>query len=184
MKSIILAALSAGSPPHTWGIHRCHGEYGRRPRFTPTHVGNTTHLTILPTKPSVHPHTRGEYDLEERKLSRSAGSPPHTWGIPAELYAPPAPPRFTPTHVGNTSLTHCSCVGRPVHPHTRGEYHGASGGESGDLGSPPHTWGIHGWQDIPGYPDRFTPTHVGNTLTSPRTTQNTTVHPHTRGEYF
>ena len=111
------------------------------------------------------------------------GSPPHTWGIQVRIASSYTRLRFTPTHVGNTTLLLSLIGNRAVHPHTRGEYENRVWDELTKRGSPPHTWGIH--FIVASYPlsRRFTPTHVGNTTALLRIPLCTTVHPHTRGEY-
>jgi hypothetical protein len=52
-----------GSPPHTWGIPLPARWVRVRSRFTPTHVGNTHRADALAHGRSVHPHTRGEYNV-------------------------------------------------------------------------------------------------------------------------
>ena len=124
-------------------------------------------------------------------------------GNTTSLYVVAAITRFTPTHVGNTSLVKFQCciqtvhphtrgeyvrryrrrAWHPVHPHTRGEYRSRCGPAGLGGGSPPHTWGIQAIQfrSYPVY--RFTPTHVGNTPSRLRECGLVSVHPHTRGEY-
>ncbi len=51
-----------------------------------------------------------------------SGSPPPVWGIPGHRFPPGPRPRFTPTCVGNTSLTRRCGLTTAVHPHLCGEY--------------------------------------------------------------
>ena len=131
----------------------------------------------------VHPHTRGEYGRNSQRHECHIGSPPHTWGIRCHTSRPVIEIRFTPTHVGNTPTQYQVFLRCPVHPHTRGEYLLAFFYFFHEVGSPPHTWGIlfivitgSSWR-------RFTPTHVGNTMSLTNSYCSCTVHPHTRGEY-
>ena len=71
-----------GSPPHTWGILNNLPSLGDLIGFTPTHVGNTYSDETRDKVLAVHPHTRGEYHMDEIELWSQDGSPPHTWGIP------------------------------------------------------------------------------------------------------
>lgn len=80
----------------------------------------------------------------------TAGSPPHTWGIPPSDGRSNQQVRITPTHVGNTILSWKDLVPEEDHPHTRGEY-------SDDDNATEHGF-------------RITPTHVGNTLKKRRHT--------------
>jgi len=85
--------------------------------------------------------------------------------------------------VGNTSPANLPKAGRPVHPHTRGEYGKLSFQSPFSHGSPPHTWGILERSSSFSFLFRFTPTHVGNTHWSAYNPGGFPVHPHTRGEY-
>ena len=93
--------LYTGSPPHAWGF--CYGltYKGERARFTPTRMGilsrrrsrgppgrfTPTRMGILSTRiyarprPSVHPHTHGDFRGRGRRGLQGCGSPPHAWGF-------------------------------------------------------------------------------------------------------
>ena len=73
-------------------------------RFTPTCVGNTSWPPVLLPVSSVHPHMRGEYEIESEEFATTAGSPPHAWGIRQAPHRDAITQRFTPTCVGNTWL--------------------------------------------------------------------------------
>src|SRR5437667_374698 len=70
-----------GSPPHAWGIRTNFNPPVPLVRFTPTRVGNTAQPALTPLPSPVHPHTRGEYQLNDPTVACRAGSPPHAWGI-------------------------------------------------------------------------------------------------------
>ena len=72
------------------------------------------------------------------------GSPPRAWGISPPRGGRAGGPRFTPTCVGNITLSIESLILYSVHPHVRGEYFGLR------FGSDEIRW--------------FTPTCVGNML--------------------
>ena len=111
--------------------------------------------------------------------------------------------RFTPTYMGNTTLTPLATTTVPVHPHIHGEYaynallaaevavhphiHGEYGATStisgSNTGSPPHTWGIQRVENTPKQLSRFTPTYMGNTSHSINIYFSISVHPHIHGEY-
>ena len=93
---------SAGSSPHTWGIHAgCTGSpLGRR--FIPTYVGHTRARTLQRRRDAVHPHIRGAY----------------VWKFPIVVIDE----RFIPTYVGHTPTTTGRRVLLAVHPHIRGAY--------------------------------------------------------------
>ena len=76
--------MPVGSPPHAWGIRHLRLQAVQGNRFTPTRVGNThprptrpprqrgspphawgipTAVTFHSRARSVHPHTRGEYEI-------------------------------------------------------------------------------------------------------------------------
>ncbi len=126
---------------------------------------------------------RGEYSRIFTSASSRYGSPPHAWGIRLRCNRQVPRLRFTPTCVGNTPAPPCSAHIRPVHPHMRGEYLFRTPLPGALIGSPPHAWGIrsHYPHLRPWY--RFTPTCVGNTLTTESRPGFLTVHPHMRGEY-
>jgi len=112
------------------------------------------------------------------------GSPPHTWGPLLLLAYLLFAPRFTPTHVGTTSSGNGMQISFSVHPHTRGDHSNRFSTSANCFGSPPHTWGPHlvFFHEIK--KSRFTPTHVGTTLSSGQEKRAATVHPHTRGDHF
>ena len=70
-----------------------------------------------------------------------------------------------------------------VHPHMRGEYCVIMRTTHVYNGSPPHAWGIRVLMVTGTRTLRFTPTCVGNTCAYFVLVNNSTVHPHMRGEY-
>src|SRR5207247_139876 len=79
-----------------------------------------------------------------------------------------------------------SCSGRrcaqPVHPHARGEDHAVGRIDRLPHGSPPRTWGRLSPRLDLGADTRFTPTHVGKTISLIWIGPQASVHPHARGE--
>ena len=75
-------------------------------------------------------------------------------------------------------------AGHSVHPHTRGEYPTGRSWRSLGGGSSPHSWGIPDKIGPIRIIARFIPTLVGNTEGMFFILGNSTVHPHTRGEYI
>ncbi len=71
-----------------------------------------------------------------------------------------------------------------VHPHTRGEFSLPFPASLAVNGSPPHAWGIHQHNVLISHQLRFTPTRVGNSKEVLQRMPKTSVHPHTRGEFF
>ena len=106
------------------------------------------------------------------------------WGTLAENFRRHCRSRFTPTHVGNTTVTCSSSGGLAVHPHACGE-HGLWA-QTLDLlgGSPPRMWGTPNDGLQAGWLGRFTPTHVGNTICLPLGYSRIAVHPHACGEHL
>ena len=132
------------------------------PRFIPTCVGNTHDDTRLTYSLSVHPHVRGEYNLQIQRFILLNGSSPRAWGIRFLLRNAGRVFRFIPTCVGNT----ISCPALPC------------------PGSSPRAWGIPKGAKNACFGIRFIPTCVGNTFFSLVRCLLLAVHPHVRGEYF
>ena len=85
--------------------------------------------------------------------------------------------------MGNT-LTACSFKNsNKDHPHIHGEYLGAWQNLINTVGSPPHTWGIHGYNDFVQPVLRITPTYMGNTKHNKYMELLALDHPHIHGEY-
>ena len=157
------AIATDGSSPRSWGTPMKAIESAVKYRFIPTLVGNTPASAPTPTRPSVHPHARGEHSSEPGKHTRTGGSSPRSWGTRAE-------PEFDLTLP-------------PVHPHARGEHATVSGNPVGNAGSSPRSWGTR-IADLPlAVRLRFIPTLVGNTPCRPSCARLDTVHPHARGEH-
>ncbi len=131
-------------------------------------MGNTAERIENMTFNEDHPHIHGEYDWLTTLNNNSAGSPPHTWGIPGQIGAGLRHGRITPTYMGNTLLTIVLSTVFQDHPHIHGEYFPCHFKRTSDVGSPPHTWGI---------------TYMGNTSTNYAITQPSKDHPHIHGEY-
>src|SRR5262245_22266255 len=111
-----------GSPPHAWGIQAILRLQSAQIRFTPTCVGNTPASASIRSRPTVHPHMRGEYASSRGSSNGAPGSPPHAWGIRDLPALDPTALRFTPTCVGNTPGSTRPGPAGTVHPHMRGEY--------------------------------------------------------------
>ncbi len=193
----------SGSSPRTWGTPAAGQPDLFRPRFIPTHVGNTTIPASASRCCSVHPHARGEHCMGGCSGLRCVGSSPRTWGTRAHREQAPGQGRFIPTHVGNTATrrprlparwfipTHVGNTTRrtaiqtahAVHPHARGEHTAARGYYSLPAGSSPRTWGTLFSSDHVCLTLRFIPTHVGNTSAASPERAPSTVHPHARGEH-
>ena len=149
--------------PHACGELIFHGEQGKkRFWFIPTHVGNSSFLTIYPLSPSVHPHACGELDIEILRVAAEIGSSPRMWGTQVLRDPVFKSPRFIPTHVGNSpSVLHIGDTGS-VHPHACGELSTRMTGPSRRVGSSPRMWGTLSRADRRNSHRWFIPTHVGN----------------------
>ncbi len=158
----------------------------RRIRFTPTCVGTMERLQAMCRNASVHPHVRGDNEIDPARLTAARrftptcvgtisslefsrlhvfGSPPRAWGQFKFEDIPVRRKRFTPTCVGTMPASVALIQLDEVHPHVRGDNQDkqAQGGPAG--GSPPRAWGQ--WhQNIENFIDlRFTPTCVGTIFT-------------------
>src|SRR6185295_2392561 len=113
-------------------------------------------------KTSVHPHARGERDMDSGKLREYDGSSPRPWGTEGEARHRGAERRFIPTPVGNGSPRSRLKLKQPVHPHARGERTLASVETSLSIGSSPRPWGTDHGGGLRSRAQRFIPTPVGN----------------------
>ncbi len=171
-----------GSPPRAWGRGECRRDDDATYRFTPTRVGTSRRRRRGPPESAVHPHARGDEDIEATEARPQDGSPPRAWGRAKARGKALIHVRFTPTRVG-TSTTGAPLSPAPaVHPHARGDEARLSEFHLYVTGSPPRAWGRgkarsrdHRWH-------RFTPTRVGTSRSRPRSPTGRTVHPHARGD--
>ena len=188
-----------GSPPRAWGRL---ADPNRR-RFTPTCVGTTFEGGARALVFTVHPHVRGDDDENQKEALHLSGSPPRAWGRRCRSDALVVAVRFTPTCVGTTRGDGRAHLAASVHPHVRGD----------DFviiivlvilhGSPPRAWGRHRRPRNVVRPFRFTPTCVGTTTATCRSSpalggspprawgrpgiaraagRRPPVHPHVRGD--
>ena len=166
-----------------WGTHgESHG-VPDSPRFIPTHVGNTRNSDTMLLRSPVHPHACGEHISFGSIVASSVGSSPRMWGTPAKLRAATLKRRFIPTHVGNTGLHLNNDSQVTVHPHACGEHPKTIKNITPKNGSSPRMWGTqHPRRERP-LPDRFIPTHVGNTSMMIFLGCHISVHPHACGEH-
>ena len=70
-----------------------------------------------------------------------------------------------------------------VHPNTRGDHHCPAPRLCCTAGSPPHAWGPPCPRRSRMLSRRFTPTRVGTTNSENGQSEDSTVHPHTRGDH-
>ena len=110
-----------GSPPRAWGRRSVvHGEVGGR-RFPPTRVGTAPPPSSSTTRPTVHPHARGDGLDPAYQRDYDTGSPPRAWGRHGDGDRGELRHRFTPTRVGTACATSPLVSSASVHPHARGD---------------------------------------------------------------
>ena len=94
----------SGSPPRAWGKRIASHTAPTSPRFTPTRVGKTRMKNARTTRPTVHPHARGENVVSGSPDTTYNGSPPRAWGKQSGDKSLTVRFRFTPTRVGKTAV--------------------------------------------------------------------------------
>ncbi len=171
-------------------------------RFTPTRVGNATQTVIGGFGLSVHPHAGGECAVPRIDEQNPHGSPPRGWGMPRCACSCRTRDRFTPTRVGNATVSGGAFTLSQVHPHAGGECRASNVCSSLPSGSPPRGWGMlaeaiaqrwpggsppRGWgmrsvTMVVQICSRFTPTRVGNARGPKKNPSRPQVHPHAGGE--
>jgi len=125
---------------------------------------------------------RGDNFLSILRTFRTPGSPPRAWGQRIRGVDFESVGRFTPTCVGTTSRSTFGQGWRPVHPHVRGDNLHVGVSFRDVRGSPPRAWGQPRGGSWLRAGDRFTPTCVGTTASSPSAGVVVAVHPHVRGD--
>ena len=183
-RSRAVVTWCCGSSPRPWGTPAGLDAKTGLDRFIPTPVGNTPTRSPTTTLGTVHPHARGEHELEHSAVAVAAGSSPRPWGTPDTGAKQRGLRRFIPTPVGNTHRV-CRAVGVwPVHPHARGEHRLVPQRADLQSGSSPRPWGTPDSIAQPAAHRRFIPTPVGNTIQPSRRAARSSVHPHARGEHL
>ena len=137
----LVAFETGGSSPRTWGTQADGAPTRTGRRFIPTHVGNTPVMPFMRGSMTVHPHARGEHEVDFLDGNEQPGSSPRTWGTPTASCFFILFLRFIPTHVGNTDAKRIACSKCPVHPHARGEHTSTAASKRCMSGSSPRTWG-------------------------------------------
>jgi len=176
------ATRSAGSPPRAWGQHLPLKDSCFLSRFTPTCVGTTSAPRRSLSRPSVHPHVRGDNATETYYTPIDGGSPPRAWGQRNGGGANDYKNRFTPTCVGTTTIAHQHAMIGTVHPHVRGDNSPYLSNRRLSHGSPPRAWGQRSPIGSEFDAARFTPTCVGTTVRLLLRSVTPPVHPHVRGD--
>ncbi len=132
-----------GSSPRPWGTRRGPDTGKRGGRFIPTPVGNTRESRCIRTPCAVHPHARGEHQVDAGPVGAGTGSSPRPWGTHVPGTIPGDVRRFIPTPVGNTHTDLRRNDPHAVHPHARGEHQGTRDPAIRTRGSSPRPWGTH-----------------------------------------
>jgi len=172
-----------GSSPRPWGTHPVVNASDPWARFIPTPVGNTKAIQWASTRPTVHPHARGEHGAGRGDAGQQRGSSPRPWGTRQRAGRAGRPARFIPTPVGNTATSRPTAPTGSVHPHARGEHRVGCVLRLLCLGSSPRPWGTLHQLQVVHQDHRFIPTPVGNTPAPGRPQGPRAVHPHARGEH-
>ena len=149
---------------------------------TPTHVGKTVSLLLVPSPDWKHPHARGEDSLIAVGKIRDYETPPRTWGRLWSSIRKPRECGNTPTHVGKTFTSPYSSRAPWKHPHARGEDALVVGVKLIKRETPPRTWGRLLSAFVVASGAGNTPTHVGKTCCFCCFRYRHGKHPHARGE--
>ena len=139
-----LPARLRGSPPRVWGQRIANATRCQIARFTPTRVGTTLQGSGRFENVPVHPHACGDNLARSLFCSPSIGSPPRVWGQRSGRGSDRLRGRFTPTHVGTTSIATSATSPTSVHPHACGDNQATVLTVTDLDGSPPRVWGQSG----------------------------------------
>ena len=180
---LVTRIQAPGSPPPTRGAQTAHREDPRPARITPTYAGSTPTKSPPVSRPTDHPHLRGEHVFGVDEPGLQGGSPPPTRGAPLVDEGPPALPGITPTYAGSTAAPHAGPHYRSDHPHLRGEHSDVVPARHDRSGSPPPTRGARAVADELDQPNGITPTYAGSTTSTCPSDSPSADHPHLRGEH-
>ena len=137
----------------------------------------------LPSILPVHPHGRGDHDLETSSASDNIGSSSHAWGPPRSMGGAPTAQRFILTCVGTTPTIRSRNASASVHPHMRGDHSPMPSCCPRAAGSSSHAWGPLVDLFVLRYQSRFILTCVGTTAHRRFMRPANPVHPHMRGDH-
>jgi len=90
-----------GSSPRAWGALNSPPPQSEAARFIPTCVGSIAPAALVPLNPAVHPHVRGEHEIEILDFIGADGSSPRAWGAWRRGGEMERRQRFIPTCVGS-----------------------------------------------------------------------------------
>ncbi len=132
---------------------------------------------------AVNPHLHGGYDQCFKKIFRSWGQSPSTWGILSSVKYHEKDLRSIPIYMGDTGNLQIHQALIWVNPHLHGGYFEPNRNTKRNLGQSPSTWGIRSsqWSRLIDW--RSIPIYMGDTLLSCTNRQFTAVNPHLHGGY-
>ena len=132
-----------GSSPLARGAqHEAHHQLSRR-RFIPARAGSTSTEPAAPTKPPVHPRSRGEHPYPEGYCEAIRGSSPLARGAPRRPAGRSPCRRFIPARAGSTIKLDLNTDPSTVHPRSRGEHSRTDKMVPLSCGSSPLARGAH-----------------------------------------
>ena len=170
------------TPPRAWGRPVRMVKATVASGNTPTGVGKTAPLTVIPCIRRKHPHGRGEDDADLRGADLRGETPPRAWGRRVIHRGGDGVVGNTPTGVGKTTATVLHHALGQKHPHGRGEDNGGGRRNHYHLETPPRAWGRPLFVKSVSDNSRNTPTGVGKTETIQDIKTIYQKHPHGRGE--
>ena len=117
-KSVLVSEVSLiGPSPCAWGLLCQHSGHDQERRSIPTYVGFTSSTPGPSGTPSVHPHVREVYVMDNVYLDTYYGPSPRAWGLHSQGLSGDPVPRSIPTYVGFISCSarksFCSCGSSP-----------------------------------------------------------------------
>jgi len=124
----------------------------------------------------------GERPGKFRRVSLFIGSAPRVWGTRSNRRNDGGQSRFSPTCVGNATLIFAGNIINAVQPHVCGERIRLMCLRRRNTGSAPRVWGTRLEHVVKVQTFRFSPTCVGNAITSRASPEPASVQPHVCGE--
>ena len=105
----VCSSSCCGPSPHAWGFLRSAAVTISACRSIPTRVGIPSRLPSPSCSPPVHPHTRGDSNLNGKIDMRHNGPSPHAWGFLVVVVPEVPVGRSIPTRVGIPLLLQALC---------------------------------------------------------------------------
>ena len=153
----------AGSSPLARGTRLVRLQRRAVKRFIPAGAGNTSRITRMSRRTSVHPRWRGEHSTFRCSTVLLIGSSPLARGTRHRSQRRALARRFIPAGAGNTFTGSAGTTNVTVHPRWRGEHNHVSGVSNSTHGSSPLARGTPGVRARFAFPGRFIPAGAGNT---------------------